>query len=704
MSGFFLELKRRNVFRVAVAYSVVGWLLIQVLELAAESFEAPAWVMKIIITIIVLGFFPTVFFSWAYEITPEGIKRESDVIRDASITHLTAKKLDVITIAAVLCIAVVLAWQMFFYEPSIPVIESEPAATSQTSRTEVVGKDLGEYSIAVLPFANRSKLDDNLFFSDGIHDDLLTQLSKIRGLKVTSRTSVMGYRDTVKKIPEIASELGVATILEGSVQRAGDRIRINAQLIDVDTDAHLWADTFDREMTVENLFDIQSEITRQITAAVRGQLTPEEDFSLAAAPTQNIAAYEAFLRAREMLNRDYSMDVYISAEAMVAQALTLDPDFALAYLLLAEIHGQAAWIGYDDSLQRRKAALAALNRAESLLGPDSPEVLAARGEYLYRFAQDYPAALNAQLKAHVGMPGNATLLEQIGLTQRRLGLWEDALDSFAQGAELDPVNASIAVLTTDTLLEMQEWSRLQQVLLPARKKFPDDVDLASTEVLFIVRATGDVKTARMRYDGIRPNSGESYIRITTALPWLEGDVNSVINAWNRPEVIKFTANAGWAGVRDLNLAMAHLHLEEPDQADQLLDQVVRSLIDLDRDRRSSTVAVELGTLALALALQGRKAQAVQIAEEATRTISPDDDSIEGIVPLKRLCQVLAINDERDRAIDLLDQLIDVPGGFVRWELYLDPRWDFFRDDSRFNDIIRPHDFNKLARAKETDPT
>lgn len=699
MSSFYFELKRRNVFRVGVAYSVVGWLLIQILELAAESFEAPAWVMKIIITIIVLGFLPTIFFSWAYEITPEGIKHERDVDRDASVTHLTAKKLDVITIGAVLCIAVVLVWQTFFYEPERPDIATESVVTSPTGSTSTVSKDLGDHSIAVLPFANRSKLDDDLFFSDGIHDDLLTQLSKIRGLKVTSRTSVMGYRDTVKNIPQIASELGVATILEGSVQRAGDRIRINAQLIDVETDIHIWADTFDREMTVDNLFDIQSEITRQITAAVRGQLTPEEKLSLAAAPTQNIAAYEAFLRGREMLNRDYSMDVYISAEAMVAQALTLDPEFASAYLLLAEIHGQAAWIGYDDSLQRRKAALAALNKAESLLGSESPELLAARGEYLYRFAQDYPAALNAQLKAHVGMPGNAELLEQIGLTQRRLGLWEDALDSFAQGAELDPVNASIAVLTTDTLLEMQEWSRLEQALVPARTRFPDDVDLASTEVLFIVRATGDVKIARMRYDGIRPNSGESYIRITTALPWFERDITSVVNAWNRPEVIQFTANAGWAGVRDLNLAMAYLHLEDADSANQLLDQVVRSLIDLDRDRRSSTVAVELSTLALALALQGKDGHALQIAEEATRTISTNDDSMEGMVPLKRMCQVLAVIGERDRAIDLLGSLIEVPGGFVRWEMYLDPRWDFFRDDHRFNDMIRPQDFNKVAHAE-----
>ncbi len=684
--SIFQELNRRNVVRTAVAYTIIGWLLIQVMEMAAESFEAPVWVMKMLITIVMLGFLPVLLFSWAYEITPEGIKHERDVIRDESITHITARKLDYLTLVAALCVVVLIVWQTFGATTATPAID--------TTRVATVTARLGSHSIAVLPFANRSNSDDDLFFTDGIHDELLTQLSKISDLKVTSRTSVMEYRNTTKKVAQIAAELGVATVLEGGVQRAGHRIRINAQLIDVETDTHLWAETFDREMTIENLFDIQSEITRQIATAVKGHLTPEESSSLATAPTQNIAAYEAYLRARDVLKGDYTMEQYMTAQPMVEKAIVLDPEFALAYLLLAEIHGQAAWIGYDDTTQRRQAAYTALNTAEGLLGSQSPELLAARGEYLYRFAQDYPAALKVQLKALAAMPGNALILEQIGLTQRRLGMWEESVDSFLRGAELDPANVSLVSLTADTLLAMQQWSRMKSVLTPARERFADDVDLAATEVLLSLRSIGDVKTARRQFQKIPPNTGEVYFLIATELPWFERDINAVINAWNQPEVMKYAANSGWAGFRELMLAMAYLQLEESEQAGQLLDEVIRSLMDLDRERRSSTVAADLGTLALAMALRGEITEAIQLAEEATRIQSRESDSFSGVVPLQYLCQVLALSGERDRALELLAEIVGVPGGLTRWEMYLDPRWDFFRDDDRFNDLIRPHNLDR----------
>lgn len=656
------------------------------MELAAESFEAPVWVMKMLITIVMLGFLPVLLFSWAYEITPEGIKHERDVIRDESIAHLTARKLDYLTLVAALSVVVLIVWRTFGATTATPAIDTTRDATG-TAR-------LGSHSIAVLPFANRSNSDDDLFFTDGIHDDLLTQLSKISDLKVTSRTSVMEYRNTTKKVAQIAAELGVATVLEGSVQRAGHRIRINAQLIEVETDTHLWAETFDREMTIENLFDIQSEITRQIATAVKGHLTPEESSSSATAPTQNIAAYEAYLRARDVLKGDYTVEQYMTAQPMVEKAIVLDPEFALAYLLLAEIHGQAAWIGYDDTTQRRQAAYMALNKADGLLGPQSPELLAARGEYLYRFEQDYPAALKVQIKALAAMPGNALILEQIGLTQRRLGMWEESVDSFLRGAELDPANVSLVSLTADTLLAMQQWSRMKSVLTPARERFADDVDLAATEVLLSLRSEGDVKTARQQFNKIPPNSGEIYFLIATELPWFERDITAVINAWNQPEVVRYAANSGWAGFRELMLAMAYLHLQKSEQAGQLLDEVIRSLMDLDRERRSSTVAADLGTLALAMALRGETTEAIQLAEEAARIESRESDSLSGVVPLQYLCQVLALSGERDRALELLAEIVGVPGGLTRWEMYLDPRWDFFRDDERFNDLIRPHNLDR----------
>jgi TolB-like protein len=529
-----------------------------------------------------------------------------------------------------------------------------------------------------------------LFFTDGIHDDLLTQLAKIKGLKVISRTSVMQYRDTDKRIPEIARELGVAKVLEGGVQRAGKRIRINAQLIDVATDQHLWAETFDREMTIDNLFDIQTEITRQIVTAVRGQLTTEEQQAILGAPTQSLEAYEAFLRARNLLSSSgYNLEKYTDAQPYAEQAVALDSNFALAHLLLGDIHAHLVWIGYDVSPQREQAALMSLDKAVAILSPGSPELLSMQGTFLYRFEQNYPAALNAFLKAHAAMPGDAEVLEKLGFTQRRLGLWEDSVSSLLQSAELDPGNASAVSGAAETLSIMRQWSRLEELLSLIRERFGDNSDLASVAAMLPILSRGDVASSRKLYDNVRPNVGDTYVFATIDLPWLERDFNGVIEAWQRPEVREYTSLAGFSGHRELQTAWAYRHLGEIERADLLLEEAAQKLANIDRDLLDPLVAFELDTMALVLALQGQKSRAIAIAEEATQLVSLQNDRLDGSWHAQNLCLVLALTGERDRALEILARMIDKPAGFNRWKLTLDPRWDFFRDDERFNDLIRP---------------
>lgn len=686
----FKELSRRNVFRVAVAYAIGAWFIAQIADLVLNNIGAPDWVIQALFLLLVIGFIAALIISWAYEITPEGIKRERDVIREDSITRQTARKLDYITLAAALGVAFIFAWQQISGEQ--PVAASKLATfIPGTAGDSVAGMArLGAQSIAVLPFANRSNRDEDLFFTDGIHDDLLTQLAKIKDLKVISRTSVMQYRDTEKRIPQIAEELGVATVLEGGVQRAGHRIRINAQLIDAATDQHLWAETFDREMTIDNLFDIQTEITRQIVTAVKGQLTTEEQAAFAVAPTQSLAAYDAYLRARNLLSSSgYNLDKYKAAQPYAEQAVALDPNFALAQLQLGEINAQVIWIGYDVTLQRRQAARDALNKAAAILSPDSPELLAAQGEFLYRIEQDYPAALNAFLKSHAAMPGNADVLQKIGLTQRRLGLWEESIASLLQSADIDPANASTMSTAAGTLAMMQQWSRLEELLLRARERFRDDTDLDSIAAMVPLWSRGDVAAARELYASVRPNVGFNFINVTSEIPWFERDFAGVIESLGQPEVRQYLSLAGLAGYRDLLLAMAYRHLGETDRAGRLLEDVVRQLAVIDRSRPGPLVAQELATLSLALALQGEKTRAITIAEEATKIGSVQNDKVDAPRHLQNLCMVLALTGERDRALEILAQQIDKPVGSTRWELTLDPRWDFFRDDPRFNDLIRP---------------
>ena len=688
------ELKRRNVIRVAVAYAIFAWLIAQILDLVLDNIGAPEWVMPTLFLLLGLGFVAAVIIAWAYEITPEGIKREGDVIRDDSITHLTAKKLDYITIAAVVGIAIMFLLQ----DKSAPVVATIPPPSISSPETEVTAAATkpGDHSIAVLPFANRSNQDDDLFFTDGIHDDLLTQLAKINDLKVISRTSVMQYRETDLRIPEIARELGVSTILEGGVQRAGKRIRINAQLIDVATDEHLWAETFEREMTIDNIFDIQSEMTRQIVAAVRGELTAAEQNAISGVPTESLEALEAYLRARSILaSSGFNIEKYQDAEPYVELAVALDPNFAKAHLLLAELHGYAYWIGYGTAAERQSDAEKSLEIAASLLNADSPELLAARGEYLYRFEQNYPAAQEQLLRAHAAMPGSAAILQGLGYTQRRLGLWEEAIENLAKSVQLDPGEADGWLTYASTLEMMQEWTRLEELLPSARERFADEPSLGAINAMQPLRVRGDAVAARDRLDKVRAGLGVGYVWPALELPWFERDFEGAISVIASPEISDFlAATKGFTGFHEMYLGRAYQHLGDAERADQHLSSAIDQLSSIDISARGVAVAGQYQTLAVALAVRGEGDLAIAAPEDAVRALPFDVDEAEGTYPLMTLCYVLAVSGERERALVMLSELIDQPAGFVRWEMQLDPRWDFFRDDERFNEMIRPHNLEQ----------
>ena len=359
-------------------------------------------------------------------------------------------------------------------------------------------------TIAVLPFANRSNKEEDLFFTDGMHDDLLTQLARIDGLKVISRTSVMSYRDTDLRIPQIAAVLGAGIILEGGVQRAGDRVRINAQLIDVATDQHLWADTFDREMTIDNLFDIQSEISRQIVAAVKGTVTDQDIRSLGNRPTDSLAAWEAYLRARAILSEtDYEATKYERAAPFVDQALEADPDFAEAWVLLAEIQLQGLWMGDNNTPAQRQAAGATIDKAIAL-SPDNPAVLAAQAEYEYRANFDYETSLALINQAIERAPSSVRYYQHRGLCLRRLGRLEPAIEAFDAALALDPLDSFTAATKAETLSFMKDWSRLEPLLDRWLPLNPDSYDLLFWKFRLLIDRDGDLESARALLANARP--------------------------------------------------------------------------------------------------------------------------------------------------------------------------------------------------------
>jgi len=271
MTSFWSELKRRNVYRVGVVYAIVAWLLVQIADVVLPTFAAPGWVMKVLTFLLLLGFPIAVIFAWAFELTPQGLMRTEDVPVEESVTPVTKRRLNVIIIS-LLSLAVAVLIILNYVVPEGESEVANPAAQIEAADTErQIAKDT-PHSIAVLPFNDLSAGGENTrFFAVGMHDDLLTQLSKIAALKVVSRTSVLQYEDSTKTIPQIASELGVESVVEGSVLRAGDRVRVNVQLIDASNDQHLWAEAFDFELTAANIFDVQREVTTKIAAAFHAE-------------------------------------------------------------------------------------------------------------------------------------------------------------------------------------------------------------------------------------------------------------------------------------------------------------------------------------------------------------------------------------------------------------------------------------------------
>src|SRR6266568_4746689 len=439
LRNFFAELKRRNVYKVAIAYAIVAWLLLQAASILFPTFEAPPWTMKVFVAVIALGFPIALVLAWAFELTPEGIKRAEDVDLSKSITRKTGRKLDFFIIAVLLLVIAALLFQRFHSNVS-PALSSSP-----------------EKSIAVLPFENLSRDPDNAYFATGIQDEILTRLAKIAALKVISRTSTQQYAARPGNLTEIARQLSVANILEGSVQRAGDQVHINAQLIRAATDEHLWAESYDRKL--ENIFAIEAEVAASVAKALRAKLTGSEHQALEQKPTNNPEAYDAYLRGLAYsLRPGYSESNTLNATKYFDEAVKLDPGFAIAWAWLARESALEYFnsAGSNVPALREIAERAAEKVAE--LQPDIGEAYLAKGYYQYYCDRDYDSAIASFDKARPLSPSNSDILEALGYIWRRKGEWQLSLKYFQEAIDLDPRNISLLSAHAELYWELRQYS------------------------------------------------------------------------------------------------------------------------------------------------------------------------------------------------------------------------------------------------------
>ena len=410
MSGFFEELKRRKVYRVAIAYIVASWALAQGIAQVFPVFDIPNSRVRVVILLLLIGFPIALVLAWIFDITPSGIERTST----AQPARVPARRRRNVIWLGIAGIAI---------STAVGFLVLPRAVARKVDK-----------SIAVLPFDNLSDDKENAYFADGIQDDILTNLSKISDLKVISRTSVMQYKGKAPNVREIGKALGVSTILEGSVRRSGNRVRLNVQLIDATNDEHLWASDYDRDVT--DVFAIQTDLAQKISDALQAKLSPAEKSRIERKPTENGEAYLAFVQAHNLQDAVEDWEKLKQSEQLYARAIQLDPTFALAIARYSQLE---SWIvhTFERTTERREKARALAQQALQLQ-PDLPEAHLAMGFSLYYGDNDFEAALKEFEIAQRELPNEAEVYLAIGAIQRRMGKWQESTASLEKAAILNP--------------------------------------------------------------------------------------------------------------------------------------------------------------------------------------------------------------------------------------------------------------------------
>ena len=654
MRAFLAELKRRNVYKVAVAYAAIAWLLIQVTTQTFPFFEIPNWAVRLVVLLLVIGFPIALVIAWAFELTPEGIKRTDELPRKKRGGRAW---LAIAIAAAVLSVAV-----FFLGRYTAPRGEAATAAKS----------------IAVLPFENRSEEKANAYLADGIQDEILTRLAKIDELKVISRTSTARYKSSPEKVPEIARQLEVEHVLEGSVQKAGDQVRVTVQLIRAATDSHLWAETYDRKLT--DIFAVQTDIAENIAKALRAKLTPGEQKAVAAKPTDNPAAYDAYLRGLAVWSSlNLAPENLQQMEHFYSEAVRLDPNFAVAWAFLSLVH-TISYADYDPTSQRLAEAKRALDSAMQLQ-PDLGESYFALGIYRYRALRDYDGALRALEQAIERGVNRAMSLEFAGYVKRRQGKWDETLALHAKTVELDPRNPIIFSEQAVTLRGLRRFAEAHAAVDRALSIVPDSSVLLAQKA-GIYAAEGNLEAAgevirRLPLDPQQPEISLAHFYHAMFTRRFDDAVRSVAQLLVRPEALPRHLRAGYRSrlgfakrlsgdVKggSLDLAEARSEFEalraQSDRGEGFVEDII-IISGLLGDRATVEAYVPK--------LQG------QIAT----------DAYYGPVLEKAVAVARAQLGDADAAISIISGLLKKPGenSITTALLRADPSWDPLRGDPRF---------------------
>jgi TolB-like protein/regulator of sirC expression with transglutaminase-like and TPR domain len=669
LRNFVTELKRRNVYKVAIAYGVVAWLLMQVASQIFPFFEIPNWAVRLVVLLLIIGFPVALILAWAFELTPEGIKRAEDVDLAKSTTRRSSHRLLWIT-AVVAIVAAAL-----FLGGRLNLFHLKPSPTTGVA---------SDKSIAVLPFDNLSRDPDNAYFAEGIQDEILTRLAKIADLKVISRTSTQHYKSAPENLAEIAKQLGVANILEGSVQKAADQVRVNVQLIQAASDSHLWADTYDRKLV--DIFGVESEVAKAIAESLQAKLTGGEQRALAVKPTNNSEAYDAYLRGLAFEARTSTApDDLEKAIGFFERAVQLDPAFALAWARLSRANAQVYFGGLDTTPARRDATERALNTAQKLQ-PNSPETLLAQAYYQYWVRRDYEVAKATFGRVRELLPGSSDVPGALALIARRQGQWDKSVAYWEQTLGLDPRNTEWLANAAQTYSVLRQFPAALKTYDRVLDLVPNDPSTIASEAK-IYQAEGNLEQAGKLLAGInaQTHSLEAFLAKMSQL-FLERHFDEAIRLIHN----RLTESRDLSDIeRFFNpffLVLAQENAGDIAGARATAQQLLPSLETLckkDPDNPNFVPA-----LSLIHAVLGQKDAAIKEAERAITLLPTAKDAVDGPKAEENLASVEVIVGDKNRAIPRLQRLLEIPyTNFLTPALLrLDPQWDALRGDPRFQKL------------------
>ena len=666
--SFIDELKRRKVFRVAATYGVVAWILMQIGEVTFPALNIPEWVMSTLVVVLLAGFPIAIIFAWIFDKTPQGfIKTDVNTTEEVGGMNIKVDN------------------RPFYLQKrnlflALGVIAGILIGTYGGS---AITSKIDSKSIAVLPFDNYSTAPEDQYFSDGITEVIIAHLAKIKDFTVISRTSVMGYKGSTKSLKEIGKELGVAHILEGSVQRVGDEVRIVSQLIETKSDKHLWAETYDEKM--KSLFSVQSDIAKKIASAMKTEISGDVERRIDERPTENIGAWEDYLKGLEFSDRSNRKDDIDKAQYHFDKAFETDAKFAAALSRSAYLDLLLYWYGFDHTQSRINKAKSKIDKA-TLINENDPQVLRTTGTYYYYGYRDYSNALKYYYKALELEPGNSAHIKSVGYILRRQGKIEESLANHHRAMIIEPNDASLFFQTSLTYSGIREYNKAEEMIDRALQLVPDNQNNLNIKAWYQYDRHRDLNQLINDLYDLKKRLGDNNFTMTNNIVRaliLNREFDKALDELENVDKLFLIQQVQYKPYDFIRGNIFYL-LGLKDKATTLYETSV-SLLEKELLKNPKDIRI-ISDLALVYSYLGRKDDALRMIESAMSEVTVEKDFADHGDYYNKEIEINFILGNTSKALLMMERSSNFYGG-ISYNDLLHPKWDSIREHSQFKKIL-----------------